>query len=313
MTIAIETARACVLGMFTLLLIWLPQTVYASDDTLTQMSDWNFVSDPNGGKYTFKFDRPFGAVPKILAQGCFQTRAPGSPWSCDQTSVCTSDDQPTCHPGIFTITATPNDYTLEVYGHGYPQSNKGEFIAAGPNLFKGAATAKYAILTVIYAPPGTNGGHATSSVSYGSGTTSGTTTSASQSFQNASGVSVTVEGGFLGSKGQGSLSFDFANKSTDTQSLEIKQSSTSTITRAGPAKDGIDHNEDVIYLLLKPTIVLSLSPSAVAWTFGDNSNAPIQYVLVGELNGCFTWRPGVLQQLIAAGITAADYPAILSS
>jgi hypothetical protein len=310
---AIGTTRLCILGGALLFLICRPQMGFAADETITQMSEWHFETSPTGGKQTFTFDRPFGAVPKLLARGCYQTQKPGSPWECDQSSECSTDDAPVCHPGVFTISATPNDYTIEAYGHGYQQTNKGAVIAVGSNLLKGTATPKYAILTLIYAPPGTNGGHATSSVTYGSGTTGGKTTSASQTFQNGIGVSVTAEGGFLGATGQGSLSFDYSNKTTDTQSLEIKLSSTSTITRPGPGKDGIDHNEDAIYLILKPELRLFLTSSAAAWTFGNNTTAPIQYVLVGELNGCINWRPGVLQQLVATGITAADYPALLAS
>ena len=186
-------------------------------------------------------------------------------------------------------------------------------LAVGSKLYQGTATANYQILTVIYAPPGTNGGHASSSVTYGSGVTSGTTTSASQSFQNSIGVSVTNKVDALGAGGEGSLSFDYASKTMDTQSYDIKELTTSSITRPGPAQDGINHDEDVIFLLLKPKINLSLSSSATEWTFGDNSQSPIQYVFVGEPNGDFPWRAGVLAQLNAAGVTPADYPTILAS
>jgi hypothetical protein len=113
--------------------------------------------------------------------------------------------------------------------------------------------------------------------------------------------------------GEGSLSFDYASKTTDIQSYDIKQSTTSSIPRNGPGQDGINHDEDAIYLLLKPKINLSLSSSAIEWTFGDNSQSHIQYVSVGELNGHLPWRAGVLAQLHGAGITPADYPNILAS
>jgi Carboxypeptidase regulatory-like domain/H-type lectin domain len=187
------------------------------------------------------------------------------------------------------------------------------WVAVGSKLYSGTATAKYLVLTVIYAPPGTNGGKASSSVSYGSGVTKGTLTSASQSFSQSIGVSVSNKGGFLGSDASGSVSFSYGTTTADTQSLAIKQSTLTTIQRAGPAQDGINHDEDAIYLLLKPQIALSLSSSAASWTFGDNSTSPIQYVLVGELNGHYQWRPGVLAQLTAAEVTSADYPNILAS
>jgi hypothetical protein len=197
--------------------------------------------------------------------------------------------------------------------NGQPGIFGGSWIAVGSKIYNGTATGNYLVLTVIYAPPGTAGGKASSSVSYGSGVTSGNTTSASQSFKQSIGVSVSNMGGFLGSSASGSVSFSYTTTTTDTQSLEIKQSTTTTIQRAGPAQDGINHDEDAIYLLLKPQIALSLSSSAASWTFGDNSTSPIQYVLVGELNGHYAWRTGVLAQLTAAGVTAADYPNILAS
>jgi hypothetical protein len=187
------------------------------------------------------------------------------------------------------------------------------WVAIGQRVFQGTSIPKYLILTVIYAPPGTEG-HATSSVSYGSGSTTGTTTSVSQSFQNGIGISVTEKlPGLLGPQGEGSLSFDYTSKTTNTQSLDVKKSISSTIPFPAPAKNGINHDYDAIYLLLKPKIDLSLSLSAASWTFGDNSQSHIQYVYVGELNKHLTWRGGVQEELNAAGITESDYPIILAS
>src|SRR5260370_9039292 len=51
-----------------------------------------------------------------------------------------------------------------------------------PPPVTGTATPKYYILTVVYAPPGTNGGSSSSSVSYGSGSSVGSTVSSTDSF-----------------------------------------------------------------------------------------------------------------------------------
>jgi hypothetical protein len=284
---------------------------HADNDTFTQVGSFQIQMTSNGAQVpTFNWQGPsvvtfpleFGSSPQVILSFGTVTPLGGG----------------VRLPAFLTITPqniTPTGFTPVISAQG--SANLApvtiNWVAVGSRLYKGTAIPKYAILTVIYAPPGTNGGHATSSVSYGSGVTTGTTTSASQSFQSSIGVSVTAQGGILGSGGAGSLSFDYTSKTTDTQSLEIKQSNTSTITRPGPAQDGIQHDEDAIYLLLKPTISVSLSSSAAAWTFGDNSQSPIQYVFVGELNGHFPWRAGVLQQLNAAGVTASDYATILAS
>jgi hypothetical protein len=288
-------------GLITCLLtvVLVPATAQAQS-TFTQVGTWSCIipsgTPPGFACPSVTFPQSFGGIPNVIVTG-----------SAQPTNVTAQ--------GFTPVTQQGNTAPVQVGPFPFPVNIpiSGTWVAVGASLFKGSTVAKYLVLTVIYAPPGANGGRGASSVSYGSGVTSGTTTSASQSFQSSIGTSVTAKGGFLGSGGEGSLSFDFTNKATDTQSLEIKQSTTSTITRPGPSQDGIDHNQDVIYLLLKPTISLSLSSSAAAWTFGDNSQSPIQYVFVGELNGSFPWRPGVQQQLNAAGVTAADYPIILAN
>jgi hypothetical protein len=108
-------------------------------------------------------------------------------------------------------------------------------------VLEGAAVPRYLVLTIVYAPPGANGGRSQSSVEYSDGSTLGTKTSASQTFSTASSTSVGVSGGLLGGAGV-QASFDFSQSTTDTQSLEIKKSKTFTITRPAPAIDGIDHD-----------------------------------------------------------------------
>jgi hypothetical protein len=53
---------------------------------------------------------------------------------------------------------------------------------SSPPPVTGTVTLKYKVLTVLYAPPGTNGGMSTSQVSYSSGSTTGSTTTATSSF-----------------------------------------------------------------------------------------------------------------------------------
>jgi hypothetical protein len=212
---------------------------------------------------------------------------------------------------------SPDSFRPIISCVGYPDNPcfgitlSGDWIASGPVLIKGNAVAKYIVLTVIYAPPGTNGGHSTSSVSYQAGSTTGTLTSASQTFKTANSLSFEGSGGFLGSGGGAGLSFDVSKSTTDSQSLEIKKSTTSTISRTGPSQDGINHDQDAIYLLLNPTVTLALSSSSAAWLLA-NSSSPIQYVYVGWLNGHAPMPSNVEAVLTSAGITSADYPDILA-
>jgi hypothetical protein len=191
----------------------------------------------------------------------------------------------------------------------------GSWIAVGPKPPRppvhGAIQPKYVVLTVIYAPPGTNGGKSTSSVVYSAGSTTGTTTSASQTFKQSYSISLEGSGGFLGNGGGAGLSFEYAKSATDNQSLEIKKSSATTIERTGPAQDGINHDEDQIWLWLNPKIDLALTPSSAAWTFNRTDTAVLQYVNVGDLKDPAHMPPGVMNLLNKYGIIAADFPEIL--
>jgi hypothetical protein len=134
--------------------------------------------------------------------------------------------------------------------------------------------------------------------------------SASESFKVSNSLSFEGSGGILGNVG-GGISFDYSRSVTDSNSLDIKKSSSTTIPRTGPFKDGIDHDEDAILLALKPTVELDVSSSSARWML---TNAPVtmQFVYIGWLNGHQTMPHGVEDLLKSAGITAADYPDILA-
>ncbi len=73
-------------------------------------------------------------------------------------------------------------------------------------MFDGYVVPSYLVIAVIYAPPGTTGGHSTNSVNYQNGSTLGVTTSASQSFTQGTSVSVEASGGVL-AKAEMGISF----------------------------------------------------------------------------------------------------------
>lgn len=291
------------------LLPLLPPSANAQADTFTQLGTWSCTIPAYGHANcpSITFPEQFGAVPNIVVMGCWIYKGIGGGTGCFGDGSNTWSIQPG--------NLTPRGFTPTTPMGGGARGITalfGQWIAVGPVLHTGTVIPKYIVLTVVYAPPGTNGGHATSSVSYAAGSTTGVTTSASQSFKVANSLSFEGSGGFLGNGGGVGASFDWSHSVTDTQSLEIKKSTTSTISRTGPSQDGVNHDEDGIYLLLNPKVDLNVSSSSGQWMFADNSQSPIQYVYVGWLNGHQTMPAGVATALHSAGITEQDYPDILA-
>ncbi|HEY6990291.1 MAG TPA: carboxypeptidase-like regulatory domain-containing protein [Bryobacteraceae bacterium] len=173
---------------------------------------------------------------------------------------------------------------------------------------------KYYILSVIYAPPGTQSGNSSSSVTYGSGSTAGTTVGSSNSFKQSYKLTATasfgdpkVESLDLG------LSFAYGRNSTDTSAMDIKKTKAAEINVKGPGVDGIDHDRDQIWLWLNPRVRMQMRPQDATWTFEDGQTADIQFVFVGHLKHPDQIPPGVLQRLQKYGITPADYTDILKA
>jgi hypothetical protein len=178
----------------------------------------------------------------------------------------------------------------------------------------GTVTPKYYVLTVVYAPPGTNGGKSTSSVTYGSGSTEGSTVSSSDGFKQSDTLTVTASAGILGtSEDQAGVSLGYTNNSTNTKSVDIKITGTSEINDPGPASDGINHDHDLIYLWLNPAVQLKLFPtvsggvSSVAWQPVSSNQTIITYVYVGWLKNPSQMPPGELQLLQRFGITTRTF------
>lgn len=285
----------------------------ADDETFTQIGSFQCQYVPGNAPFAMvwkcpdvTFPKPFGASPNVIVSFSTFGWVNGGYALADikPSEITPLGFQPALvEQNLLLPTAIPKV-------NGPPPTLTISWTAVGPLLLTGSARPKYLVLTVIYAPPGTNGGHSTSSVSYQAGSSTGTTTSASQSFKAANSLSFEASGGILGTGGSGGVSFEYSRSTTDSQSLDIKKSTTATITQAGPAQDGINHDEDEIWLLLNPTVNLALSSSSAAWLLA-NTQSPVQYVHCGWLNGHQTMPPGVATALQSAGITAQDYPDIL--
>jgi hypothetical protein len=194
----------------------------------------------------------------------------------------------------------------------------------------GTVIGKYIVLTVIYAPPGSSGGKSSSTVSYESGSSTGTTTSNSSSFKQDYSISASLTFDLLCTStanpvtGEtsttcpltlgGGVSYEYAKNETHSDALDIKKTSSSIIADTGPSVDGIDHNRDQIWLLLRPKYDFTIVGKDVNWSLDpDQSEAVLQYVYVGDLKNPAGMAAGVLRDLQAAGITEEDYPDILDA
>jgi plastocyanin len=180
-----------------------------------------------------------------------------------------------------------------------------------PPTTLGMALPKYVVLTLIYAPPGTNAGKSASLVDYSNGSSTGTTLSISSSLKEGVSAALTYK---ADSPPGGSFGISFSDTTTNDSSLQVKKSASNEIKVAGPGADGIDHDHDVFYLWLNPRFDVSVDPhNNLDWQLGVKGPImTVQYVLVGELKNPALMNPGKSRQLAAAGLTTADYAQILA-
>jgi hypothetical protein len=181
----------------------------------------------------------------------------------------------------------------------------------------------YVVLLLIYAPAGTNGGKSDSNdsfVEYASGSTAGTTVSINSSFKQTYGITASGSAGD-DSKGNnsGSVGFglSYANQSGELSTLDIKKTETNDIKLLGPAKDGIDHGRDIVYILLSPTMNVTVDPMYdVNWGLDfAGPNGGVVYLEMNwlqDLNLFAQQQPDVKKRCDAAGMTPADYAQLLS-
>jgi hypothetical protein len=172
-------------------------------------------------------------------------------------------------------------------------------------------------LTVVYAPPGTNGGRSSSSVNYGNTSTIGSTVSATDSFKQGTNVTVTASGGVLGGgQDQAGVSFGVSDSSANSQSLDIKKSISEEINDIGPASDGVNHDHDLIYLWLGPRLQVKMTsasldrPASLIWS-PEAGPSIITYLYVAWLRDPSQMPPGEAQLLKDYGLNSQDLAQIL--
>jgi hypothetical protein len=171
---------------------------------------------------------------------------------------------------------------------------------------------KYIVLTLVYAPPGANGGKSASLVDYSNGSSTGTTLSISSSFKE--GASVALTGTEQNKTKDDSFGLSLTQTTTDDSGLAIKKGQTNDIKVPGPGADGINHDEDLFYLWLNPQFEVSVDPHEnLDWQLGiTGPTMVIQRVSVGNLKNPSTMGAGLQKQLADAGLTQTDFAQILS-
>ena len=184
----------------------------------------------------------------------------------------------------------------------------------------GAIFPSYLVTGVIYSPPGSSA-HGASQVSYGTGSSTGTTVSVQDSYKAGIDLSATVGvNAKIGAWGvNASVTGDYSQSAStsSTDSISVTKTATKAINVPGPAEDGINHDHDMFLLWLNPAVIMTVDASGkVSWNLGYNGPAMIvQQVYVGWLKNPALMQqeaPSVAQALSHAGLTQADYANILA-
>jgi hypothetical protein len=178
----------------------------------------------------------------------------------------------------------------------------------------GQVTPFYYVLAVLYAPPGTAAANNKSSnvVSYGDGSNVGTKTTITSDIK--SGYTISFGGG-AGASGNGG-NFGSTTDSSDASAADVEQNTSLTLTDPGPSSDGLNHDNDIIWLWLSPAISLAATTTTscenkLVWSFGQSTGIA-QYVYVAWLKNPSTMPANVAQVLASHKITGSEYSKLLS-
>ena len=172
----------------------------------------------------------------------------------------------------------------------------------------------YKVMTILYAPPGTNGGKSLSVVDYSTSSSAGTTTTISSSFKDQLDVSVQVgpdpKVTSLGAGGE----FSASATATDTSSLDVKKTNGYDLKISGPASDGISHDHDIALLWLNPRLDVTVdSWENVKWDLAvDGLTMALYSLYFGWLRDRSTMPAAELAYLNSMGLTDNDFVAILA-
>jgi hypothetical protein len=127
---------------------------------------------------------------------------------------------------------------------------------------------KYQVLTVVYAPPG-----AASSVTYSNSESAGSTVSisaqATNTFNSAFTFGVEWNTPFSGGSITNTSSNGWETQTSGSNSISITSTQGNSVATAGPISSalGVNHDNDVIYILLNPVVNTTVNPTGSANPF----------------------------------------------
>jgi hypothetical protein len=176
-----------------------------------------------------------------------------------------------------------------------------------PSTHKAIVKPRFAVLSVVYAPPGTGAAGAPKSVvQYSSSAQLGTSTSISSDFGSKFTLSFNVSFDSATSVG-GSLGLSATVSDTDT--IDLKTTTTNGVTAQTSTVDGINHDFDAVILWMNPEVECVTNGTAQATCTLTNSSGAtdIQYVYIAWLKNPSTIPAGLLAKFKAIGINASDY------
>jgi hypothetical protein len=148
---SVRFAGFVVLAVFASAIVVTP--AQAQNDTFTQVGTWHCDPTTAPACAQVNFAKQFGSAPDMIIG--FDSMSP-SAYDCENGT-----------PKVVSTNVTPSGFRPEAYidCSGYPHapfntSTSGWWVAVGNFLNRGTVMPNYLVLSVIYAPPGTNGGHA---------------------------------------------------------------------------------------------------------------------------------------------------------
>lgn len=163
----------------------------------------------------------------------------------------------------------------------------------------------YVVSSVLYMPPGPS-----SFVSYGLGSTLGTSMSTTNSWKNSRKVEAALGTPKAGASATTTFGMDWSG--SNKSQVDLKYSISQDMKANAAPSDKVNHNYDQILLLLGPRIDLHVFPNNVIWT-PDVSEAVPQVVLVGWLNGSIPMPDSVKATLAQYNISSKDYSEMLKT
>ena len=141
----------------------------------------------------------------------------------------------------------------------------------------------------------------------------GSTGATENSFRQGYGIEASVSGNVKGLEASDSAGFTYSQLTQKADATEIKKVQTWSYTFSGPPKVGVNHDDDLIILLLGPQIQITIFDNRAVWSFDKTLPGELIGVYVGELRNPATITAGTRAAFDRAGVTSADYATILKA